>query len=126
MKSISIFFPGILPSKKNGQRILRTKAGKPFIKSGQKHDDWHDVAMMICNTKRPETPIKETLNIIIDIVYPDYKRRDTINAAESILDVLVDSGILFDDNWRVVPNLYLRGKIKEAGDYVGALVTINY
>lgn len=126
MKSISIFFPGVVPSKKNGQRILRTKAGKPFIKSGAKHDNWHDVAMMICNTKRPHEPIKETISISIDFVYPDMIRRDTINGAESILDVLVDSGILYDDNWKVVPRLVLTGRKCAENEVFGAMVAINY
>lgn len=40
--------------------------------------------------------------------YPSTRRRsDLTNKAESIMDLLVDAGILEDDNWFVVPKVTL-------------------
>jgi Holliday junction resolvase RusA-like endonuclease len=41
---------------------------------------------------------------------PDAIRADLTNKAESIMDLLVDAGVLQDDNWNVVPEVILRCK----------------
>jgi Holliday junction resolvase RusA-like endonuclease len=40
---------------------------------------------------------------------PDNRRTDLSNKAESIMDLLVDNGILEDDCWQIVPILALQG-----------------
>ena len=49
-------------------------------------------------------------------IYSENKRKfDLTNKAESIMDLLVDAGILLDDNYEVVPKLILEygGQDKE-------------
>jgi Holliday junction resolvase RusA-like endonuclease len=45
--------------------------------------------------------------IVIQIWAGDKRASDLTNKAESIMDLLVDAGILSDDNWFVVPNVEL-------------------
>lgn len=39
---------------------------------------------------------------------PDNRNRDTDNLDTSIKDMLVEAGVLIDDNWKVLPNCQLR------------------
>jgi len=46
--------------------------------------------------------------IQIEFFMPDKRKADLTNKAESILDLLVDVGIIKDDSWKYVPSLFLR------------------
>ncbi len=54
-------------------------------------------------------PAKPILQAKVSITfYPDTRRTfDLSNAAESVMDLLVDAAILADDSWSVVPDLSL-------------------
>lgn len=54
--------------------------------------------------------IGKTDSVIIDFYFPDARKTDLTNKSESIMDLLVDSMILEDDNHVVVPKLILRSK----------------
>lgn len=45
----------------------------------------------------------EKVKLIVTFYHGDYRRRDSDNQLSSILDMLVDVGILPDDSWLVVP-----------------------
>ena len=38
---------------------------------------------------------------------PDKRKTDLTNKAESVMDLLVDCGVIEDDSWQFVPKLYL-------------------
>ncbi len=40
---------------------------------------------------------------------PDKRRTDLTNKAESVMDLLVDTGVIEDDNWQVIPRILLHG-----------------
>ena len=40
--------------------------------------------------------------------FPDNRIADLTNKAESIMDLLVDNKIIKDDNWRIIPELFLK------------------
>lgn len=111
-----IILPGDVPSKKNSKQIVwNKKTNRPFIMSSKNHADWHKVAMLIlkgtgfCGKKIQQTNITA-------VFYPSTKRKfDVSNKWESIGDLLVDSEIIEDDNWSVIPNLSLKfgGQDKE-------------
>jgi len=118
---LNLKLDGITPSKKNGMRILTNrKTGRPFVKSSSKHGDWHDTASysinsQIANYRSQITFPIECCSIKMSFSYPDKIRRDTINSAESILDLLVDLKVIKDDNWKVVRELTLIGSHGTAG-----------
>lgn len=60
--------------------------------------------LKIQNTDRVENISK----IEITIYAPDKRKADKTNKAESIMDLMVDAGIIEDDNWFVFPELNLK------------------
>lgn len=53
-------------------------------------------------------PKIEKVNVVtITLFAPDKRSSDLSNKAESIMDLMVDAGIIEDDNWFVVPELRL-------------------
>ena len=80
----------------------------------KKYKEWHDGAsnQLLKQRKRPVRGIRD---ISIHFWAPDKRKTDLTNKAESILDLLVDNGILEDDNWFVVGKLtlYLAGVDKD-------------
>lgn len=48
----------------------------------------------------------------IELVFrmPDNRRADLTNKAESVMDLLVDCGIIKDDCWQVVPYVHIRAE----------------
>lgn len=67
----------------------------------------------------------EVTNVSITMFAPDRRASDLTNKAESIMDLLVDVGILKDDNWFIVPSITLTlGGVDK--DNPRAEVTITY
>ena len=132
-KNIDLYFYGRIPSKKNGQQIKwrYTRRGKiPFISPGEKHEKrktqekkrLQNLFLQI-RSAGVQLPIKTTQKIKITLFVPDKIRTDTINKAESLLDIMTDGGIIKDDNTEVIPLLILDYEYrKNAG---GALVKIK-
>lgn len=55
---------------------------------------------------RPKTPILSA-SVTMTFFAENRRRFDLSNAAESVMDLLVDAEILADDSWAVVPQLHL-------------------
>lgn len=51
--------------------------------------------------------MKGPLNIEMKFWFPDRRKADLTNKAESIMDLLVDAGIIEDDNVNVCPRVWL-------------------
>jgi len=109
---------GNIPPKKNNPRIFRR--GKGFIRLPSKaHEKWHEIAAYQINLQKSdcpvELPIKKCDSIEVDLYYGTLIVKDNTNTVESVLDLLVDTGVLEDDNWKVtgttiqVPH-YRKGK----------------
>lgn len=102
---IELVVSGRIPSKKNSKRIIRNKKGRPLIISSKAHKDWHQVAV----EELSEQHLEQNLNgpVAIKIFAPDRRSGDLTNKAESIMDLLVDLGVIEDDNWFCVPVVIL-------------------
>lgn len=70
----------------------------------KKYTDWHKD----CSKQLQKIPIGDIMELTILFYFPDARRTDLTNKAESIMDLLVDNGILKDDNWNEVPRLILQ------------------
>ena len=108
MKRIIILeFDGNIPSKKNSKQIFQNrKTKRPFITSSKSHKQWHEIAMyqmnlQKVNIKDVEFPIKKCDYIHATLFYGDLRSKDNSNVIESVNDLLVDAGIIIDDNWKV-------------------------
>jgi hypothetical protein len=112
---------GRIPSKKNSR--INTRSGRSF--PSKDYSSWHDGAML---QLRLQLPAKHPLGpgpfrVQVDISFPTLGRADLTNKAESVMDLLVDAGIIPDDSWTCVPTLLLTGR-KDAQS-PGAVVYIR-
>ena len=106
MDLLEVKLRGRIPSKKNSRRNYRGNS----IPSA-KFVEWHDrnrasLVEWLPTTgwRAPESPV--SVSILFE--FPDMGKADLSNKAESVMDLLVDCGILRDDSWRFVPELLLR------------------
>ena len=112
---ISFVIKGETPAKKNS-RIINTKTGRSF--PSKRYSEWHRNAMMQLMTMRKTfTPIQEPCKIHMTFVHGDLRRRDSDNGTSSILDLLVDCGVLSDDNWQIVKQLSIENEYEKGNPY---------
>lgn len=111
---MKITLPGIIPSKKNNQMILKTKTGRRFIAPSKAYKEWHRAALIQIRLQNPQF---KTLTFVrkmtITVFFTDRRKQDTINKAEGVLDTLVDAGIIEDDNYIVLPDILLIGRYRK-------------
>lgn len=94
-------FRGEVASKKNSKVLARVK-GRPMLLPSRKFQEWEKRARLaIMASGRPVEPLKAA-RLFMVIYHGDMIRRDTNNATQGVQDVLVDMGVLKDDNWMVI------------------------
>lgn len=99
---LSITIPLAPATKKNSQRILRNcRTGKPFIAPSGVYEDYARDAKMYMRL-RTDKPINTGVNVKCLFYMPTRRRVDLVNLLEAIDDILVDAGILEDDNSRII------------------------
>lgn len=106
-----------IPSKKNSR--ISTRSGKNF--PSKDYTRWHKMASLELKIQnRPLKPLEIIKEIIIHIFFPTKRKADITNKVESVMDLLVDNGILLDDNYMVCPNLNLSGSYRknQAGAHI--------
>lgn len=97
---MKIIVSGLVPSKKNSR--INTRSGRSFPSS--KYTAWHKDASIQLHGVKPFI----TTVLSISFVAGDRRKFDLTNKAESIMDLLVDNGIIEDDNYSVIPELHLK------------------
>jgi hypothetical protein len=113
-------FSGLTPSKKNS-RVTVKATGRSF--PSKKYTEWHkQKTMELSSQPMPSVPIANC-TVEIALRFETLGIADMTNKAESIMDLLVDLGILHDDNWRVVPRLVLTASLDRKNP--GATVTVT-
>ncbi len=101
-------YEGNTPSKKNQKKIgIHPKTKRIMIFPSTEFERWHKPAVLqmklqMSRMVQAHWPIPRCKHVIAKIFYTDKRRRDTSNTFESIMDLLVDAGVLTDDNWSVV------------------------
>lgn len=97
---------GRIPSKKNEKRVYRV-GNRCIVAPSKNFKEWHDVAMVELTLLKPPLGI-ELSHVELTFYSPDMRRADLTNKAESIMDLLVDGGVIVDDSWHHVPYLPLK------------------
>lgn len=98
--------PGRVPSKKNSKRIVNA-GGRPRLIPSEAFLTWHEEMMLRIRARRPKQPISKAKVAVI--FFAENRRRfDLSNAAESVMDLLVDAEYLADDSAENVPDLHLQ------------------
>lgn len=101
---MKIIVRGRIPSKKNST-IAMARGKRIFHFPSNKYREWHKEAskQLIFQNK-----FIESHKLILHFWFPDKRKTDLTNKAESIMDCLVDNGCLHDDNCCEVSELILK------------------
>lgn len=106
-----IHIPLETPSKKNS-RVVDRRTGRTF--PNKRYTEWHKAAALYVRQSHAHPLDEGPFVLYMEFTHGDRVRRDSDNGVSSILDLLVDCGVLPDDNWMVVSkinvsNLYDKG-----------------
>ena len=101
MLRYSYVFRGEVASKKNSRMLVHSN-GRSFLLPSERYREWEKNAKSVISLcGRPAAPFKAA-RLSIRIYHGDAVRRDTNNATQGIQDVLVEMGVIEDDNWMVI------------------------
>ena len=103
---IRMIIKGETPAKKNSK--IWTRSGK--LIPGKKYQEWHKDALKQVEDQKKymqKLPGEQEVVIRLDFIHGDQRRRDSDNGTSSILDLLVDAGIIADDKWQIVRQLHV-------------------
>lgn len=106
---MNIIIHGRIPSKKNCKRAFVIR-GRAIITDNPAYTKWHKEqigklkAVKQCFAQELSQPVR---SIAMTLYAPDNRKSDLSNKFESIADILVDAGILKDDNWFEMPSVHL-------------------
>lgn len=109
-----IVLQGEVPAKKNSRIALKNGRNIPSAR----YREWHEAAaLQVMAQCRVAKPIDRPCEVRVLFVHGDMRRRDGDNGLSSVMDLLVDCGVLADDCWTiarrlVVENAYEKGKPK--------------
>lgn len=100
---VTITLKGIPPSKKNSRQIF-CRGGRPVNIPSKDYLAWHEEQMWLIKKVKP---VKGEVAIDMQLYAPNLRTGDLENKFSSVQDLLVDAGIIDDDNWDVVKQVML-------------------
>lgn len=96
---------GETPSKKNNRIGLRSGKNIP----SERYQKWKKAKYIeLLHQGILCPPINQPVKISFVFRHNDFKTRDTDNQISSILDLLKDSKVISDDNWKIVNEIYAK------------------
>jgi len=115
--TIAISVNGRIPSKKNSKSIkIKHSNGKTVgvPVSSKKYYQWHKHTLNeLKNMNVPKLQLPNIKEIELTIYFPDKRKADLTNKAESIMDTLVDYEFIKDDQWQVCPRIILQAEYRK-------------
>jgi Holliday junction resolvase RusA-like endonuclease len=96
MKPVQVTIRGEVPSKKN-QRQLVIAGGRVRSIPSERYTNWHTAALWQLKGVKPYAG-SYPVTVSISIYTGSKRRADLDNKASSVLDTLVDAGIIADDD----------------------------
>lgn len=102
---MAIIYQAMIPlnprTKKNSQQIMiNHKTGKPFVMQSSKYMEYEKNAGWFL--KKLPKPINEPVNVKCVFYRETRIRCDLSNLLEAAMDILVEYGILADDNFNII------------------------
>ena len=91
---------GAPKTKKNHQRILNGRNGKPFVAPSKEFLVYQEQCLW--QIKTPQRAISEAVNVKAVYYMPNRRRVDLVNLLEATCDILVKAGVLDDDRATIV------------------------
>ena len=92
---------GDVPSKKNSRNIFYAK-NRLYNLPSNRYEKWHTTAL---KSIRGHKLVKDIGQVILTFFPSTRRKSDLSNKTESIMDLLVDAGILEDDNWFICSDI---------------------
>lgn len=108
---LTLTIPGRVPSKKNSRRLI-CRGKSPISLPSLAYRAWHEEQMWRLTLWKQTSLFHDPLRhcaVRITLYFPNDQAADLSNKAESIMDLLVDAGVIEDDRWQVVHGLTLEG-----------------
>lgn len=97
---------GPIPAKKNSRRNFRglSLPSENYLK-------WHKENLPTAKTAAgvSSLDVNKPLKIEVLVTFKDKRRRDLDNELSSVLDLMVDAGVIKDDCWVNVPEMSIKG-----------------
>jgi len=109
MSELNIKLSGSVPSKKNSRQCF-VRNGRMLNIPSKAYTEWHNYAniQLIGQLKEIAKPIEKVEEMIVEFWSKDKRKWDLSNKFESIADLLVDNGILLDDNYTVISDIHIK------------------
>jgi len=112
---------GRVVPKKNSR--ISTRSGRTF--PSKRYTTWHKSCLQQMNELEiPKDGIKKC-KISVVIIFPDRIRADLDNRLTSVLDLLVDYGLIKDDSWDVVTEIRASGRYEKNKPGVDIIVEVD-
>ena len=89
-----------IPKKNNMQIAVNKQTGRPFVVPSKRYREYQALADWYI--KKPMTPINYPVNIQCLFYRKNKVRCDLTNLLEAIDDIMVDAGLLADDNFNII------------------------
>lgn len=98
---MKIIIPLLCRSKKNSQQILiNSKTHRPFVAQSKLYKEFEQNCGYFLN--KYKTNIDYPINIRCTFYVPDKRKRDLTNLENAIADILVEYGVIADDNYNII------------------------
>ena len=110
------------PSKKNS-RIVNRRTGRSF--PSRQYTEWHGKALA-CLLTQGIKQIEGEVQVSLVFTHGTLRRRDADNQTSSILDLLVDAGVIVDDSWKVVRKIVVENSYKKGEDSCNICISELY
>lgn len=106
---MNLVLKGRIPSKKNSKSAFVIR-GRAIITDNPKYKAWHREATKQVAEQVPSGyPALQSVGLAqFTFFAPDRRKTDLSNKWESIADLLVDCGVLADDNTDILPKILLQ------------------
>lgn len=105
---ISLFYEGVIYSKKNSKQIINVHGRQMLVSNAKAKQNEKDMAAQFCSQVLMEKwKPRGSYSVSMYFWRKDNVRRDLDNLATSVLDALVLSGALEDDNVTNVNELHI-------------------
>lgn len=106
---MDLILHGEVPSKKNSR--INTGSGRSF--PSRRYTSWHDMAVIEIRRQWSCWRIDIPCKLSLEFVHGDLRRRDSDNGLSSVLDTLVDAGVLEDDSWAIVREIRVSNRYEK-------------
>jgi len=112
-----------IPSKKNSRLVVGRGRGRAINIPSEAYRKWHAQNLRAVLAQAAGEKV-ERCALTLHVGFADRRRRDLDNALSSVLDLLVDAGVLPDDCWTCVPRIQLQAYETDEPEAVVSLLPI--